>query len=110
MVEQKVNYTHANPVPAQLCEDAVAYRWSSARFWQDEWYVGEDFMLDLKTLREEFASAGTGSELKASTESCQEEVMSDRLMSTSSIEASALHVVWTVFRSGRWVVGSNPSE
>ncbi len=74
MVEQKVNYVHANPVRNGLCEDASAYRWSSAQFWQDERYVGEDFVLDLKSLIEEFASAGTRPELKASTESCKEEV------------------------------------
>ena len=30
---QKVNYIHLNPVRAGLVEQAVDYRWSSARFW-----------------------------------------------------------------------------
>jgi len=30
---QKVNYIHLNPVRAGLVEQAIDYRWSSARFW-----------------------------------------------------------------------------
>jgi REP element-mobilizing transposase RayT len=31
---QKVNYIHLNPVRAGLVEQAIDYRWSSARIWQ----------------------------------------------------------------------------
>ena len=33
MFMQKVNYIHLNPVRAGLIEQAIDYRWSSARFW-----------------------------------------------------------------------------
>src|SRR4029450_2807567 len=31
---EKVNYIHLNPVRAGLVEQAIDYRWSSARIWQ----------------------------------------------------------------------------
>ena len=62
-----------NPVRDNLCEDALDYRWSSAAFWQDERYVGEDYVLDLKALIAEFAPAVESPGPKASTESCEEE-------------------------------------
>lgn len=31
---QKINYTHSNPVRAELCGRAEEYRWSSARLYQ----------------------------------------------------------------------------
>jgi putative transposase len=31
---QKVNYIHLNPVRAQLVENAIDYKWSSARIWR----------------------------------------------------------------------------
>ena len=33
MFMQKVNYINLNPVRAELVEQAIDYRWSSARFW-----------------------------------------------------------------------------
>lgn len=34
MFLEKMNYIHSNPVRAGLVQDAVDYRWSSARIWQ----------------------------------------------------------------------------
>lgn len=33
MFMQKVNYINLNPVRAELVEQTIDYRWSSARFW-----------------------------------------------------------------------------
>ena len=37
MIDQKINYIHANPVKADLCKSAADYRWTSFRgFYRDE--------------------------------------------------------------------------
>jgi REP element-mobilizing transposase RayT len=75
MLEQKVDYIHANPVRGKLCEDERTYRWCSAPFWQDERYIGKDYVLDLNSLIEAFAEADGRPALKASTESCKQGVV-----------------------------------
>lgn len=39
-LEEKLNYMHLNPVRAGLVEEAVEYRWSSARWYGDRRTVG----------------------------------------------------------------------
>ena len=43
---QKVNYIHLNPVRAGLVEQAIDYRWSSARIWQRCETDDEPLMVD----------------------------------------------------------------
>ncbi len=58
VLQQKIDYIHANPVRAELCEDCVGFRWSSAWMWQEERFVGEDYVLRLETIAAEFGLGG----------------------------------------------------
>jgi REP element-mobilizing transposase RayT len=71
ILEQKINYTHLNPVRAHLRENVIDYRWSSVRFWEEEKYVSNDYCLNIPAVLGEFALGGTLLEL-ASTDSCEE--------------------------------------
>ena len=43
---QKLNYIHQNPVLAGLAENALDYRWSSARIWQGRPIQNEPLLMD----------------------------------------------------------------
>ena len=47
MLMQKLNYIHLNPVRAEMCENPIDYRWSSARFWQRLQTEDEPLKVDL---------------------------------------------------------------
>ncbi len=53
-IQQKLDYMHANPVRAGLCEHPEDYRWSSARLWLQERFVGDDYVLNLPEVLAEF--------------------------------------------------------
>ncbi len=53
MFDQKVRYTHLNPVRAGLVEEDLEYRWSSRRFWEMELWSPE-LGLDLDRVLEGF--------------------------------------------------------
>jgi putative transposase len=55
VLAQKVDYIHANPVRAELCESAIDYRWSSAWLWEEERFAGEEYELDVFAVLEEFS-------------------------------------------------------
>ena len=44
---QKVNYIHNNPVQAGMVEQAIDYRWSSARIWQQRPLDDEPLLMDI---------------------------------------------------------------
>jgi putative transposase len=46
MFLEKVNYIHSNPVRAGLVEDAIDYRWSSARIWRGRSVENEPLLVD----------------------------------------------------------------
>jgi putative transposase len=48
---QKVNYIHLNPVRAELVEDMLAYRWSSARCWRNCETDDEPLRIDHKQIQ-----------------------------------------------------------
>jgi putative transposase len=54
VLQQKIDYVHFNPVRAELCAAAIEYRWSSARLWEEERFVADEYVLDLETVIEEF--------------------------------------------------------
>jgi REP element-mobilizing transposase RayT len=47
---QKVNYVHFNPVRAGLVEDAIDYRWSSARIWHRRATEDEPLSVDVNRI------------------------------------------------------------
>jgi REP element-mobilizing transposase RayT len=55
ILQQKIDYTHLNPVRANQCTDTVDYLWSSVRFREDEKYVDEDYCLNIPAVLGEFA-------------------------------------------------------
>jgi REP element-mobilizing transposase RayT len=55
MFNQKVNYTHRNPVDAGYVETRVDYKWSSAAFWTEGIWT-PDHGLDLERCRNPFRS------------------------------------------------------
>ncbi|MEZ0325355.1 MAG: transposase [Fimbriimonas sp.] len=54
LLEQKIAYTHANPVKKEYVDNARDYRWSSAWALEREDLVGENYQLRLEPLRNEF--------------------------------------------------------
>jgi putative transposase len=46
MFMEKVNYIHQNPVQAMLTEQAIDYRWSSARIWRGQASETEPLLVD----------------------------------------------------------------
>jgi hypothetical protein len=63
-------HTHLNPLRANVCGDMIEYRWSSARFWQDEKYVRDDYTLNIEATLREFSPPATLLEI-ASTDTCE---------------------------------------
>jgi REP element-mobilizing transposase RayT len=51
MFMQKVNYIHNNPVKAGLVEQAVDYRWSSARIWRRVPNNDEPLLVDMERIK-----------------------------------------------------------
>jgi REP element-mobilizing transposase RayT len=51
MFMEKVNYIHGNPVRAQLVDEAIDYRWSSARIWKGLPLEDEPLLTDHDLIR-----------------------------------------------------------
>jgi putative transposase len=50
MFVEKVNYIHRNPVRAGLVQQAIDYRWSSARIWQGRALENEPLLVDKESI------------------------------------------------------------